>query len=76
MPIEDTNRNTDRKSFLRLKLKQSVYLGTGVSVFSLRGVSGQAGAIRRSSCRFAASTVFRMSMATVMGPTPPGTGVT
>lgn len=64
-----------RSMYLRLK-REAKYLGGGDIGVILSGLSGQVGASRRLSCRRAANTVLRMSIATVMGPTPPGTGVT
>ncbi len=50
--------------------------GTGVSGDRRRYDSDHAWRVFLSSARLAASTVLLMSMATVIGPTPPGTGVT
>ena len=49
------------------------HLGTLSSKFNFKGLTFRC--LPSSHCRFAASNVLFMSMATVMGPTPPGTGV-
>lgn len=52
------------------------YLGTGVAGVILNAAKDQAGATNLSNRLLADNTVFHISIATVIGPTPPGTGVT
>lgn len=54
---------------------QKIHLGTGVVGVIGNGVKFHDDIFKREAARLAAITVFFISMATVIGPTPPGTGV-
>ncbi len=57
------------------KVFTNANLGTGSAMFGGRTVSLH-GLFKYSAVRWADNTVFFINIATVIGPTPPGTGVT